>query len=180
MNSFIKKIKEEVIYTGFFNLKINHYQDAATKVHEYLCLESVADGVVILAETDCNQYVIIKEHRYPVNKEIYSLPGGRLDPKEPPIEGAKREFLEETGFEAMSWRLLGEYYPFPSVSDQKIWVFWAKGLKKTSEPQHDPLEQLSCSCLTLQEIFHLDPQEGKLDSTIPMALFFKSQLTEKN
>jgi ADP-ribose pyrophosphatase len=139
-------------------------------------LESLADGVVILAETESSQYIIIKEHRYPVSKKIYSLPGGRLDPKESPIEGAKREFLEETGFEAASWKLLGEYYPFPSVSDQKIWVFWAKGLKKTSEPIYDPLEQLSCSCLTREELLSLEPEQGKLDSTIPMALFFKSQL----
>jgi ADP-ribose pyrophosphatase len=180
MDISIKKTKEERIYQGFFNLRIDHFLDEKLKHHEYMCLESTADGVVVLAETDNHQYVIVQEHRYPVGKKILSLPGGRVNSFEPPLDAAKREFLEETGYTADTWDLLGEFYPFPSASDQKIWVFWARNLSKISLPHYDPLEIISYSLLELKDIFSLNPQQAKLDSTIPMALFLKSRSDFKN
>jgi ADP-ribose pyrophosphatase len=175
MSSSIKKIKQKTLFSGFFNLRLDHFVDKNQKIHEYMCLESLADGVVVLAELEPEKFIILEEFRYPVEKKILSLPGGRVNPHESPLEGAKREFLEETGFEAKEWSLLGQFYPFPSASDQKIWVFQAKDLKKTSSPDLDPLEILSCLHLTFKEILALSCKEAKLDSTIAMAMFLKLQ-----
>jgi ADP-ribose pyrophosphatase len=180
MDKFIKKIREDVVYQGFFNLRIDHFKDKNQSSHEYMCLESLADGVVVLAEASNEKFLIIEEYRYPLEKKIFSLPGGRVNNDEPPLAGAQRELLEETGYEADDWILLGEFYPFPSASDQKIWVFWARGLKKMQAPHHDPLEDLSCYMLDLKEILALSPEKAKLDSTIPMALFLKTHHLSKN
>jgi ADP-ribose pyrophosphatase len=180
MSPFFRKVQQELVYQGFFNLRIDHFLGKDRSIHEYMCLESLAEGVIILGESALDQYVIVQEYRYPVEKHVFSLPGGRINKGETPLQGAQREFLEETGYEAASWSLLGEFYPFPSASDQKIWVFWAKDLKKTQAPQTDPLEDLSCCCLDLKQLFALSPEKAKLDSTIPMALFLKTQLIYKN
>jgi ADP-ribose pyrophosphatase len=173
MRSSIKKIKQETLFSGFFNLRLDHFVDKDQQIHEYMCLESLADGVVVLAELEPEKFIILEEYRFPVEKKILSLPGGRLNPGESPLEGAKREFLEETGFEGKEWSLLGQFYPFPSASNQKIWVFQAKDLKKTAAPHHDPLEVLTCLQLTFKEILALSCKEAKLDSTIAMAMFLK-------
>ena len=64
-------------------------------------------GVAILIKVD-DKFIIEKQYRYALDQEIYELPAGKLEEGEVPIEAAKRECLEETGYKPLEMIHLGD------------------------------------------------------------------------
>lgn len=60
------------------------------------------DAAAILALDDDMQVLTVKQYRYPIGKELIELPAGLIDEGEGPLEAAKRELREETGYIADS------------------------------------------------------------------------------
>jgi len=85
-------------------------------------------GSVILAMPDDNNLILIKQFRHPINKVIYELPAGKLNLNEDPLECAKRELKEETGFEAKHWEKIISFYTSPGYSSEVLHIFLAKNL----------------------------------------------------
>jgi ADP-ribose pyrophosphatase len=70
-----------------------------------------------------------RQFRYPIGQHMLELPAGKLEPDEAPIETAKRELLEETGYVAAEWRELGRLHPCIGYSDERIDFFLARTLE---------------------------------------------------
>ena len=88
-------------------------------------------AVCIVPVTDDGKIVVERQFRYPIDEIITEIPAGKLDSKEEdPLSAAKRELKEETGYEADEWISLGHFYPAPAYSDEKIYIYLAKGLRK--------------------------------------------------
>ena len=168
--------KQRLLYEGFFDVKEDTFVDAQGKEHLYCSLVAKADGVVVLPELAHHSFLLILEYRYPIHKKVLSCPGGRIDPQETPLQAAQRELLEETGYEAKEFLSLPAYYPFPSASNQKIHLFLARGLKKTSQPKLDPLESISLKTLHFKELLDWDYEKHPIDSVLPAALFYAELL----
>jgi ADP-ribose pyrophosphatase len=86
-------------------------------------------GVCVVAVTDNNEILMVKQFRYPYGEVILEIPAGKRDSKdELPLECGKRELREETGATADEFLSLGELYPTPGYCGEIIWLFAAKGL----------------------------------------------------
>lgn len=168
---------QKLIYQGFFDFREDTIIDSEGQDHVYCSLISKADGVIVLPEIAHDTFLLIIEYRYPIHKKILSCPGGRINEKETPLQAARRELLEETGYEASQFVSLSTYYPFPSASNQKIHLFLAQNLKKVSTPKLDPLEEITLKQLHLDELLNWDCQTHPIDSVIPSALFYRNFLT---
>ncbi len=82
--------------------------------------------------------ILLRQLRPVINSYIYELPAGTLDKGESPLKCAKREIIEETGYSAAKFTKLGEIYPVPGYSTEKIIIFKAEGLKKRERtPEKD-------------------------------------------
>lgn len=84
-----------------------------------------------------NKKILISEQAQPGRAPYLGYIGGRIEGDEPPLEGAKRELQEETGYMASDWILLNARQPFGKI-DWAIYVFIARGLTRVSEPNLDP------------------------------------------
>ena len=85
-----------------------------------------------------DKIILLKQLRPVINSYIYELPAGTLNKNEPPLSCAKREIIEETGYTAEKFTKLGEIYPVPGYSTEKISIFKAEALtKKHRIPEQD-------------------------------------------
>jgi len=85
-------------------------------------------AVAMLALFDDGGVLLERQFRYPSRREFIEIPAGKLEPGEPPLETAKRELLEETGYLAAEWTRLGVIHTAIGYTDEAIELFLAKGL----------------------------------------------------
>lgn len=85
-----------------------------------------ASAIIPLFNT--NTVLLIKQYRYAIEKYIWEIPAGKIDDDESPLECAKRELIEETGYSAKNWQKVGEIIPVPGYSDEQIHLFIANDL----------------------------------------------------
>lgn len=82
--------------------------------------------------------LLIRQYRYAADEELWELPAGRIDEGETPLEAAKREFAEETGYSASEWKLALVYYASPGFLDETMSVFAARDLRRgKASPEED-------------------------------------------
>jgi ADP-ribose pyrophosphatase len=86
-------------------------------------------AVAVLAINEKDEVLTIHQYRHPVGANLVEIPAGLLDfPDESPIEAAKRELLEETGYSAQEWFTLCDFCTTPGSSSEAVRIFLAKNL----------------------------------------------------
>lgn len=98
------------------------------------------DTVMIIPVTDDGQIILTKQEQ-PHKQPFIGSAGGRVDEGEEPLEAAKRELLEETGYEAKEWILYDAVQPVSKI-EWAVYTFIAKGCKKVSEQKLDGAEKI--------------------------------------
>jgi len=78
--------------------------------------------------------LLVRQYRHPVGATLWEIPAGRLEQGEKALACAKRELLEETGYEAARWERLLSFFSSPGFCDEQISLFLARDLKKVAEP----------------------------------------------
>lgn len=92
-------------------------------------------SAVMMAVDEENRILLVRQFRLPAKQELWELPAGRLDKGESPLEAAKRELREETGYQAKEWIELVSFWPSPGYLDEKMDLFVARGLTEGAPEQ---------------------------------------------
>ena len=140
----IKSFKEEKV--DRFGITIDEVilPNGEEKTFSYV---NFSKGVCILPITDNHQIVCLKQYRHALKSWEWELPAGTIDhAAQSPLEVAKMELEEETGYTAEHWMELGSFYPSPGSTSEEIFLYAAAGLTK-SEQKFESSEQIE-----LQEI----------------------------
>jgi ADP-ribose pyrophosphatase len=117
----------------------------------YYYLESPVESVATIGLTADQKIILTRQYRHPIRLTIYDLPAGALRPGEPILEGARREFEEETGFFPNHIEYLGYFNQFPGSLKAGTNLFFARDLTQTQ--QHlDPGEELEIEFFTVAEM----------------------------
>src|SRR6188768_3455391 len=109
---------------------------------------------VILPLLDEDKIVMIRNYRVAIDKELWELPAGTLEPGEPPLETAYRELEEETGYRAAEMEPLPTFYTSPGINNELMYPFIARKLTPT-EQKLDAGEQISVEVLPLEKVLQL-------------------------
>ncbi|MBP1694053.1 MAG: MutT [Chloroflexi bacterium] len=135
----------------------------------YFYLASPVEAVATVGLTSENEIILTRQYRHPVSQVIYDLPAGRLEPGEDPLEGARREFEEETGFYPRHIVRLGYYNQFPGTLRAGTNLFFARDLQATH--QHlDPGEFLDVVLKPVAEVKEMILSGQVIDGSLQLGV----------
>lgn len=124
-----KTLKKNYIFKG--NI-INVRKDDVLSFDQKPCTREVIEhpgGVSIIAFNEDDEIFLVNQYRYPFGKMMLELPAGKLERGEDPLDCARRELEEETGYEAESLELFDIMYPSPGCLEEKHYIYRAYGLR---------------------------------------------------
>ena len=86
-------------------------------------------GSAVMMPVDAKgRILLVRQYRLPARRFLWELPAGTVDPGEKPLQTARRELVEETGYRARKWTKLAEFYPSPGFLSEKMTIYLATGL----------------------------------------------------
>ena len=113
---------------------------------------------------------MIEQYRHGIEDFTLEIPGGMIDKNEEPIEAAKRELLEETGYESDSIVALGRSRPNPAIQNNWIYHFAARNCRLVSKPKFDEHESIAAKFVSIDDIPNLVWEE-KISHSLVLAAF---------
>jgi ADP-ribose pyrophosphatase len=127
---------------------------------------------------DDNTVLMIKQYRHAIGDFIWEIPAGTLNLNETPLECAKRELVEETGFVGSLWHKLGEITPLPAYSDERIHLFVCAKLV-AAEQNLDKDEMIDVHKCTVDNIMEMIESGVIQDGKTIIALFMATHWLKK-
>jgi ADP-ribose pyrophosphatase len=117
------------------------------------------------------RFALVRQYRHAIGRETLEFPAGRLDPGEAPLDCARRELAEETGYRTGQLRHLFSTHPAPGYTDELLHVFLAQDL--IAGPNHpDGDEQILVEERTLDQLL-TQFLEGKItDAKTAMTILY--------
>jgi ADP-ribose pyrophosphatase len=113
-----------------------------------------AEGVCVLPITNDGQVVCIRQYRHALQDWQWELPAGMIDENLTPLEAAKKELKEETGYTSQNWISLGSFLPSPGSTNERIHLFAALDIEPGR--QHlEPSEQIHVHLLKWETLMDL-------------------------
>src|SRR5512134_418622 len=108
--------------------------------------------VNVVAVTEDGTFLVFRQVKYAVEGTSLAPVGGYLDDGEAPLSAARRELLEETGYEAAEWTSLGTYVVDGNRGAGVGHLFLARGARRVTEPVADDLEEQALLTLGRDDI----------------------------
>ena len=128
------------------------------------------DWINVIPLTDDGRVVLVKQYRFGIEGFTLEIPGGMCDGAEPPLDAARRELREETGYEARELVPLGWVHPNPAVQTNRCHTFLALGAHPAGPPQPDEDESFEVSAVPLDDIPGLI-RDGTITHALVIAAF---------
>ncbi|HLT41166.1 MAG TPA: NUDIX hydrolase [Sphingobacteriaceae bacterium] len=144
-------------------------------VPEYYVLE-YPNWVNVVALTDKNQIVLVRQYRHGIQKSLLEIPGGMIDEGEDSLAAAKRELLEETGYKFDSFENICELFPNPATSNNITTTYLARGGRKVQEQELDLQEDIEVILASPSEVKELLLQ-NKFEQALHAAALFYALLS---
>ncbi|MEA3489831.1 MAG: NUDIX hydrolase [Candidatus Omnitrophota bacterium] len=128
-------------------------------------------GAALIIPFVKEKIIFIRQYRGVIEKYIWELPAGIIDPGETPYSCAKRELVEETGYEAEKIKKIGLIYTTPGFCNEKIHIFRAD-CKRDGTGKRDPDELIRVKQMTKDGVRRLFKNGRISDSKTIAALSF--------
>jgi|CXWL01.1.fsa_nt_gi 8-oxo-dGTP pyrophosphatase MutT (NUDIX family) len=167
----------EVLYSHFLFELQRRRLERAGESRDVLVLHS-ADWVQVVPVLPDGRILLIRQWRYGSESFHLEFPGGLVDPGETPRRAAERELLEETGYRAAGWHLLGELDPNPAILDNRLHIFAAEGLERVGEIAGDEDEEIELVPVAAAEVPELF-RRGEMRHGLMLAAWALFELREE-
>jgi ADP-ribose pyrophosphatase len=110
------------------------------------------DVAVIFAVTNDDHVIVERSYRHGPRRVTLSLPAGHVESGEEPLAAAQRELLEETGYVAEEWTLLGGFTRDSNQGCGRVFLYLAQNARRIAEPDTDDLEEIRVELMPRTEL----------------------------
>lgn len=121
---------------------------------EFYVLE-YPDWVNVIAITKDGDYVMERQYRHGLGVTCYEICAGVVEEGEPPLEAAKRELLEETGYAGGEWEEIMTVCGNSSTTNNYTHCFVARGVEKVAGQSLDRTEDIKVELLSREQVKEL-------------------------
>lgn len=136
---YLKLLNRKRVYDGrVFNLIVDEveYPSGNRSVRE---VAEHPGGAVAVALLPDRQLIMVRQHRYPIDRVELELPAGKLNPGEDPLVCVARELEEETGYVAGDWKKLTAIYTTPGFCSEQLHIYLSTDVH--TSPRGQSLEE---------------------------------------
>ena len=123
-------------------------------IDEYYVLE-YPDWVNTIAITKDGKFVFVRQYRYAIGKTVDELCAGVVENGESPLEAARRELMEETGFGGGEWQEWMQISANPSSHTNIVHSFLAIGVERLGGQHLDKGEDIEVRVFTRNEVYDI-------------------------
>jgi ADP-ribose pyrophosphatase len=120
-------------------------------IERWLTLE-MPDVAIIFALTADEHVIVERSYRHGPRRVTRSLPAGHIEAGEEPLAAAQRELLEETGYAADDWQLLGSFTRDSNHGCGNVFLYLARQARRVGEPDTEDLEEISVDLIPHNEL----------------------------
>jgi ADP-ribose pyrophosphatase len=110
------------------------------------------DFVEVVPVTESGEIIMVRGYKHGLGDVTLSPPSGMIHADEEPLLAARRELLEETGYEAPEWENLGRYVVDGNRQCGNMHLFVARGARRVRPPDEDEMEELQVEFMTPQQV----------------------------
>ena len=120
--------------------------------HDFHVLEST-DWVNIIPITTSKEVVLVRQFRHGIRDTTLEIPGGMVDAEDPsPLVAARREMIEESGYDSERVEALGRVHPNPAIQNNRCHSFVAWNVERLHDPHFDSTEETEVVLVPLVRI----------------------------
>ena len=136
-------ISEKIVYDGYLKV-IEAIVHIGKKTFTRSKLERQDAVAILVFNEETSNFVLVRQFRYPIYEKnpepIYEIPAGKIDPGEDPETAAKRELVEEIGYEVKDLNFITSYFPSVGYTSEKIYLYIADVENKDKKHEGGGLE----------------------------------------
>ncbi len=130
------------------------------------------ESVIILPVLTSDRIILIKQYRAAINDYIYEVPAGVVEENELPKEAARRELIEEIGYEPGELISIGYYFPVPGYSTEKMHFFIARKLEYVGM-RPEPYEVITPIVVSISDALEMIKNNQITDlKTVALILYY--------
>ncbi|MCX6078569.1 MAG: NUDIX hydrolase [Chloroflexi bacterium] len=153
------------------NLRVDKCELPNGSIIETMILE-YGTWATIVGITKQQEVILIQQYRHGAGRVIWEFPGGVVDQDESPLQAAKRELLEESGYSSATWIETGMVSANPDTHTNLIHTFLALDIEKVAAQNLDDTEEIDVFPTPLDEVIQMAIKGELLQSMQVSALFF--------
>jgi ADP-ribose pyrophosphatase len=158
-----------------FELTRERFQSPRTGATVDAVVLTAPDWVNVVAFTAKGAALMIRQYRFGTERVTLEIVGGMVDAGESPLQAARRELREETGYDSERWTSLGSVAPNPAFLRNRLHTFLAEGCVRVSDQAQDPGEDIEVVLIAASEV-DAWIAGGAVDHALVLAAFEKLAL----
>ncbi len=168
-----QRLDTEMVYTcRVFSLRRDRSRSPRTgSDHDFFILDA-CDWVNVVPLTTDERVVMVRQYRHGVGDFTLEIPGGMIDAEDPsPLVAARREMVEETGWDSDDLVELGAVHPNPAIQGNRLHTFLARGVEDLHDTHFDTTEETEVELVPLAEIPQL-VASGTISHALVVSAFY--------
>ena len=130
------------------------------------------DWINVIALTKDGKMVLVNQYRHALGETHYELVAGVIDPGESPLEAAKRELSEETGYEGGEWQLFMKLSPNPTNHNNFSYTFLATGVEPCRAQHQEATEDIQVNIMEQEQVLEM-LRDGEIVQALHAAPLWK-------
>lgn len=166
-----KRMGSKTVYKGRLHIVEHEAELPNGEKTKYEVEHNDNSAVAVLIKRPDNKIVLTHQYRFPLDRWIYDLPGGRMMSGESPEETAIRECREEVGLAPKKVEMLNMFYTNPARTDWPAYVYYCEEFESSKMETNDPSENVETVLMSVDELEQLIDKQEIVDPMLLIAWF---------